>query len=65
MNFGPYGPAYPDATYVPHAYPEALFDTGEVSLNYAVTGPDSKPALLLIPHCRPYGHGWHSITGAV
>jgi hypothetical protein len=37
MNFGPYGPGYPDVTYVPHAYPEALFDTGEVRLNYAAT----------------------------
>lgn len=55
MNFGPYGPDYPEITYVPHAYPEALFDTGEVSLNYAVTGPDSKPALLLIP---PQATSW-------
>jgi pimeloyl-ACP methyl ester carboxylesterase len=44
-----YGPAYPDATYVPHAYPERTFDTGEVELNYAVTGDNSRPALLLIP----------------
>lgn len=55
MNFGPYGPDYPDVTYVPHAYPEALFDTGEVTLNYATTGPDSKPALLLIP---PQATSW-------
>ena len=55
MNFGPYGPDYPDATYVPHAYPEVLFDTGEVSLNYAVTGSAGKPALVLIP---PQATSW-------
>ncbi len=44
-----YGPDYPDTTYVPHAYPERTFDTGEVVLNYAVTGDESHPALLLIP----------------
>ena len=44
-----YGPAYPDTTYVPHALPERTFDTGEVVLNYAATGDDSQPALLLIP----------------
>ena len=44
-----YGPDHPDATYVPHAYPERTFDTGEVVLNYAVTGDESQPALLLIP----------------
>jgi pimeloyl-ACP methyl ester carboxylesterase len=49
MNFGPYGPGHPDVTYVPHDYPEALFDTGEVTVNYAATGPDDKPALLLVP----------------
>jgi pimeloyl-ACP methyl ester carboxylesterase len=49
MNFGPYGPDYPDATYVPHGYPESAFDTGEVRLNYATTGSADKPALVLIP----------------
>lgn len=49
MNYGPYGPEHPDLTYVPHSYPEASFDTGEVTLNYAVTGSADKPALLLIP----------------
>jgi hypothetical protein len=49
MNFGPNGPDYPDATYVEHAYPEALFDTGEVALNYAATGSAGKSALLLVP----------------
>src|SRR5205823_171476 len=55
MNFGPYGPEYPDVTYVPHAYPETLFDTGEIMLNHAVTGPASKPALLLVP---PQATSW-------
>ncbi|OBB81464.1 hypothetical protein A5760_16390 [Mycobacterium colombiense] len=55
MNFGPYGPEYPDVTYVPHAYHEALFDTGEVTLNYAVAGMSSTPALLLIP---PQATSW-------
>ena len=48
MSVG-YGPDNPDATYVPHAFPERTFDTGEVVLNYAVTGGESQPALLLIP----------------
>ena len=44
-----FGPNKPDATYVPHAFPEQLCDTGEVKLNYAVAGSADKPALLLIP----------------
>jgi pimeloyl-ACP methyl ester carboxylesterase len=44
-----FGPEHPEATYVPHAYPERLCDTGEVSINYAVAGDADKPALLLIP----------------
>jgi pimeloyl-ACP methyl ester carboxylesterase len=44
-----FGPHAPDATYVPHAFPEQLFDTGEVQLNHVVVGSDDKPALLLIP----------------
>src|SRR4029453_702687 len=35
--------------YVPHAFEERLFDTGEVRTNYAVVGDPSQPALLLIP----------------
>jgi pimeloyl-ACP methyl ester carboxylesterase len=46
---GRYGPHNPDETYVAHKYPEQLFDTGEVQLNYATVGEASKPALLLIP----------------
>ena len=44
-----FGPERAEATYVPHAFPERLFDAGEVSLNYAVAGSPDKPALLLIP----------------
>ena len=44
-----FGPDHPEATYVPHAFPERLCDTGEVQLNYAVAGTPDKPALLLIP----------------
>jgi pimeloyl-ACP methyl ester carboxylesterase len=44
-----FGPEHPEATYVPHAFPERLCDTGEVQLNYAVAGSADKPALLLIP----------------
>ena len=53
--FGPHAPA---DTYVPHAFEERSFDTGEVELNYVSAGvsagsvsagsPD-RPALLLIP----------------
>jgi pimeloyl-ACP methyl ester carboxylesterase len=46
---GRYGPHNPDETYVPHKYPEQLFDTGELQLNYATAGNSSRPALLLIP----------------
>ena len=44
-----FGPEHPEATYVSHAFPERLCDTGEVALNYAVAGDADKPALLLIP----------------
>jgi pimeloyl-ACP methyl ester carboxylesterase len=44
-----FGPEYPEATYVPHAFPEDLCDTGEVRINHAVAGTRDKPALLLIP----------------
>ncbi|HEY2048869.1 MAG TPA: alpha/beta hydrolase [Caulobacteraceae bacterium] len=46
---GRYGPHNPDETYVPHRYPEQLFDTGEVLINYATAGETTSPALLLIP----------------
>lgn len=32
-----------------HAFPEDTVDLGEVRMNYAVTGSDSSPAILLIP----------------
>jgi pimeloyl-ACP methyl ester carboxylesterase len=44
-----FGPHRAEATYVPHAFPEQTFDTGEVSMNYAVAGTPDKPALLLVP----------------
>jgi pimeloyl-ACP methyl ester carboxylesterase len=46
---GRYGPHNPDETYVAHKYPEQLFDTGEVTLNYVTAGDPARPALLLIP----------------
>src|ERR1700722_977696 len=46
---GRYGPHNPDETYLAHRYPEQLFDTGELSLNYATAGEASKPAVLLAP----------------
>ena len=49
MTQGKYGPHVPDKTYVPHAYQEHLFNTGEVMLNYATAGSDEQPALVLIP----------------
>jgi pimeloyl-ACP methyl ester carboxylesterase len=44
-----FGPHRPEATYVAHTFPERTFDSGEVSMNYAVAGTPDKPALLLIP----------------
>jgi hypothetical protein len=35
---GRFGPHNPEETYLPHGYPEQLYDTGEVLLNYAVSG---------------------------
>jgi pimeloyl-ACP methyl ester carboxylesterase len=45
MQFGPEHPT----TYVSHAYPEQQADLGEITMNYAVVGDESAPALLLIP----------------
>jgi pimeloyl-ACP methyl ester carboxylesterase len=44
-----YGPENPEATYLPHAFEERTFDTGEVLLNHGVAGSAANPALLLIP----------------
>jgi pimeloyl-ACP methyl ester carboxylesterase len=44
-----FGPDHPKETYVPHDFPEQTADLGEIAMNYAVTGADSAPALLLIP----------------
>src|SRR6185437_2020692 len=46
---GLFGPHNPGSTYVVHKYPEQLFDTGEVLLNYATLGDVGLPPLLLIP----------------
>ena len=44
-----FGPDRPEATYVAHAFEEKQVDLGEVVMNYAVTGEESAPALLLVP----------------
>jgi len=44
-----FGPAFQDEAYIPHAYPEQVVDLGEINVNYASTGPEDAPALLLIP----------------
>ena len=44
-----YGPHVPERTYIPHAYPEHTFDTGEIDLNHATAGSPDLPALVLIP----------------
>jgi len=44
-----------EETFVAHGYEEHLVDTGEVRINYAVTGGANKPALLLIP---AQGESW-------
>ncbi len=46
---GRFGPQNPDKTYIVHRYPEHLFDTGEVQINYATLGSTDLPPLLLIP----------------
>ena len=44
-----FGPDLPAQTYVSHAYSEQTVNLGEISMNYAVTGSEEAPALLLIP----------------
>lgn len=44
-----FSPENPEVTYVSHQYPEGVFDTGEMLLNYACAGTADKPALLLVP----------------
>lgn len=44
-----FGPHNPDETYLPHGFVEHSVDLGEVEMTYAVVGPSSNPALLLIP----------------
>ena len=62
MAVGKYGPHVPERTYIPHAYPEHTFDTGEVTLNYATVGSPNLPALLLIPGNT---HSWWSYEAAM
>ena len=58
-----YGPDAPEATYVPHAYEEHSFDTGEVTLNYATTGSAANPAILLIPGQTESWWGYEEAMG--
>jgi pimeloyl-ACP methyl ester carboxylesterase len=44
-----FGPDHPEETYVPHAFPESSFDTGELVMSYAAAGREDLPPLLLIP----------------
>ena len=60
---GKYGPHVPERTYVPHAYPEQLFDTGEVLLSYATAGSDERPALVLIPGQTESWWGYEAAMG--
>ena len=58
-----YGPENPDITYVPHKYEEHLFDSGEIMMNYAVTGPPDKPAIVLIPAQTESWWGYEAAMG--
>src|SRR5579859_4465354 len=60
---GRYGPHNPDETYVEHRYPEQLFDTGEVRLNYATAGEASNPAVLLVPGQTESWWGYEAAIG--
>ena len=60
---GRYGPHNPNETYVAHGYPEQLFDTGEVKLNYATVGEASNPALLLVPGQTESWWGYEAAMG--
>jgi hypothetical protein len=53
MADGKYGPHLPDKTFMPHAYSEQLFDTGEVMLNYAMAGSDQQLALIFNAYVGP------------
>jgi pimeloyl-ACP methyl ester carboxylesterase len=58
-----FGPHRPEATYIAHGYPERLFDTGEIQLNYATAGdPDHRP-LLLIPGQSESWWGYEDAMG--
>jgi pimeloyl-ACP methyl ester carboxylesterase len=45
----PSGVLFPTDIFVPHGYAEHRVDLGEVTMNYAVAGPEAAPALLLVP----------------
>jgi pimeloyl-ACP methyl ester carboxylesterase len=60
---GAFGPHDPERTYVPHAYPEQLFDTGEVHINYATAGSPNLPALLLVPGQTESWWGYEEAMG--
>ena len=63
MVKGKYGPHVPEKTYVPHAHPEQLFDTGEVLLNYATAGSTEWPTLVLIPGQTESWWGYEAAMG--
>jgi pimeloyl-ACP methyl ester carboxylesterase len=52
----------PNDIFVPHAFPEAQVDLGEVVMNYAVAGAPDKPALLLLPGQT---ESWWGFEGAM
>lgn len=60
---GAFGPHAPGATYIEHSYVEQLYETGEVQLNYTVTGSDGNPPLLLIPGQSESWWGYETAMG--
>ncbi len=62
---GRYGPHNPDETYVPHGYPEQLFHTGELTMNYATAGDAGRPALLLVPGQTESWWGYEAAMGVL
>jgi pimeloyl-ACP methyl ester carboxylesterase len=58
-----FGPDYPSATYINHAFAEQTVDTGEAAINYAVAGAPDQPALLLIPGQTESWWGYEQAMG--
>jgi pimeloyl-ACP methyl ester carboxylesterase len=58
-----FGPDYPSATYINHAFAEQTVDTGEAAINYAVAGTPDQPALLLIPGQTESWWGYEQAMG--